>query len=287
MRHLSPCHLSLFLIAIGAGQSVYALPRVESRVIPTQPTVATQAEKSQYPASAQPALSEALLDQVSILQKEVQELRGLLEIQEHELKRVEKSQQTLFLNLEKQLTDKTQKKGTTTAVSNMMPSLKPPTNMADELPTVAKKEALPETVPSTNTPISLIKTAEGFLKEKKYIEAEKNYQAYIEAHPTGEFAPSVYYTLGEIYWTEWHTEKSNTLLLEKAVHAFSDVANGFPHHNKAKDALLKIGLVEIEKGNYQTAAQYFKRVIDQYPQSPSAKIAELRLQKLMQDGRIS
>jgi tol-pal system protein YbgF len=286
MRHFS-CYLPVFLIAIGAGQSVHALPRVESRVIPTQATASSQPERLQYAESAQPALSEALLDQISVLQREVQELRGLLETQEHELKRVEKSQQTLFLNLEKQLTDNTQKKGTTAALSNVMSSLKPATNTTPEPATLAKKEELTEKIPRTETDVTLIKTAEGFLKEKKYIEAEKNYQAYIEAHPTGEFAPSVYYTLGEIYWTEWHTEKSNTLLLEKAVHAFSDVANGFPHHNKAKDALLKIGLVEIEKGNYQTAAQYFKRVIDQYPQSPSAKIAELRLQKLIQDGRIS
>lgn len=271
-------YLWVGLVAIGAAQSAYALPRVESRTIPAQPIASTQSERQQLIESQQLGLSEEVLDQISALQKEVQELRGLLETQEHELKRVEKSQQTLFLNLEKQLADDYPKKGATAAPPVMMSSLKPAVDTPMDIS---------EKISTASTEATFIKTAEEFLKQKKYTEAEKNYQAYLEVHPTGEFAPAVYYTLGEIYWTEWHMEKSNTLLLEKAVHAFSDVANGFPDHSKAKDALLKIGLVEIEKGNYQTAAQYFKKVIDKYPQSPSAKIAELRLQKLTQDGRIS
>lgn len=264
MTHFSR-YVWVSLLTIGAGQVSYALPRVESRAIPTQTSASVPSSTS---------LSEEVLEQISALQREVQELRGLMETQEHELKRVEKSQQTLFLNLEQQLVEKN-------------PKIKPIASAPAEVSPVIKKEEVHEKVSHSDTEISLIKAAEDFLKQKKYAEAEKNYQSYLADHPTGQYAPGVYYTLGEIYWTEWHTEKSNTLLLEKAIHAFSDVANGFPHHTKAKDALLKIGLVEIEKGNYQTAAQYFKRVIDKYPQSPSAKIAELRLQKLTQDGRIS
>jgi tol-pal system protein YbgF len=286
MTHFSH-YLWVGLVAMGAGQVACALPRVESRVIPAQLSATVQGERQQYHESAQPGLSEEVLDQISTLQKEVQELRGLMETQEHELKRVEKSQQTLFLNLEKQLTDGHPKKETIAALSGVISSLKSASNTHAEISSVVKKEGASENIPGANSDSALLKIAEGFLKQKKYTEAEKNYQAYLEAYPTGEFAPAAYYTLGEIYWTEWHTEKSNTLLLEKAVHAFSDVANGFPEHIKAKDALLKIGLVEIEKGNYQTASQYFKKVIDKYPQSPSAKIAELRLQKLTQDGRIS
>ncbi|MEY3182017.1 MAG: outer membrane protein assembly factor BamD [Pseudomonadota bacterium] len=280
MQKISP-YVYVGLLLIGSGQAVYASPRIESRAIPPQPGAIIQSEEGSVAVdeSLPAGLSEDVLEQISALQKEVQTLRGLVETQEHELQRVEKSQQTLFLHLEKQLSDN---RGKSTVSANL-PQIKKDKASQD---VVEQKEGLEEKSALLQTEKDLIKSAENFLKQKKYSEAEKSYEKYLMSHPTGEFAPSVYYTLGEIYWTEWHAEKSNTLLLEKAIHAFSDVANGFPEHTKAKDALLKIGLVEIEKGNYQTAAQYFKKVVEKYPHSPSAKIAELRLQKLVQDGRI-
>lgn len=257
--------LLITLLAAPVG----ALPQVESRTIQNASSLEERLNRIEQRLGG--SLQAETLSQLSELQKEVQELRGLVESQEHEIQRLEKSSQKTSLDSEKSVSDgKTGKKK-----PDVVAEAPKPSETEAELPRASKTEQ------------ELFSSLQENLKQKQYTEAEKDAVEYLSYYPTGQFAANTHYFLGEIHWTEWHGDKSNTLLLEKAVHAFADVSNGFSEHAKAKDALLKLGLIETERGNWQSAAQYFKKVIERYPNTPSAKIAELRMHKLEQEGRVS
>ena len=79
---------------------------------------------------------------------------------------------------------------------------------------------------------------------------------------------------------EWQKDAKNKALLDKAATAFSNVVSQFPGNPKVSDALLKLGIVESEKGNSVAARKYFMDVKSRYPGSAAARIAEARLKQL-------
>ena len=86
--------------------------------------------------------------------------------------------------------------------------------------------------------------------------------------------------MGEVYMVEWQKDPQNKTLLDKASHAFSNIPSQFPGNSKVSDALLKLGIIENEKGNAAGARKYFTDVKNRYPGSAAARIAETRLKQL-------
>ena len=79
---------------------------------------------------------------------------------------------------------------------------------------------------------------------------------------------------------QWQADKSNTALIDKASQEFKNITTKFPNHIKAQDAVLKLGLIEIDKGNVDAARYYLSEVKTRYPGTAAARIADTRLQQL-------
>jgi len=265
--------LSLLALGSGWGSKACALPRVEARAVPPASASLNSLEErlNRLEDRLGDSLQGDLLNQLSGLQQEVQELRGTLEVQEHELKRLRQAQETIKTPPRAAALPKEANKAKVETVT-LIPLNNP--------------KALEES-PQALTESTLLEAAQRDAREKQWLEAEKKYTEHLSRFPESNAAALVHYGLGEIYWTQWHQEKTDALLLEKALQAYTDVVTGFQDHPKAKDALLKLGLIELEKGNWKVGAEHFRKVMALYPNSPSAKIAELRIQKLVQEGRIS
>ena len=123
-------------------------------------------------------------------------------------------------------------------------------------------------------------TAYNLVRSKQYSEAIASLQNFLTRFPKGEYAGNAHYWLGEVYMVQWQGNKTNTILLDNAAEAFSAITDQFPQHPKVTDALLKLGLIESDKGNTELARQYFIEVRDRFPGSAAARIAESRLQQL-------
>lgn len=112
MRH------SIWVLGLLASP-LFALPAVESRtgepVIPSRSTPQESASRSaprsfepSYSASSAPLSAEdraahLTLTQIEALQRELSELRGLVETQEHQIKQLKKGQQDLYVDLESRI----------------------------------------------------------------------------------------------------------------------------------------------------------------------------------------
>ena len=252
------------------------------------------------------------LKQIEDLKQEISELRGLIEVQEHEIQRLKKSQQDLYLDLDKRMSElrpqepKAKRKisaANDTAESKdngLLIEDKPAIVSKEERSTIvleSSKESPPTAVIETVTKEEHVSTASvsnlapsaekdtfesayKLVRTKRYSEAASGFREYLAKFPQGENAPNAHYWLGEVYMSQWQANKTKKELLDKANQEFLNITSKFPTHQKVTDALLKLGLIENEKGNLEAARQYLTEVKDRYPGSAAARIAETRLQQL-------
>lgn len=307
--------------------------------------------------------------QIESLEQEIRNLRGQLEVQEHELKRLSKSQQDLYLDLERKM----EKKGVISAET--MPKASPvsvgtkpivpaaPKLMATKPPAVttlpkpapastsraiyeppmemnaaetceeeifsSEGEEMPPQIPLSGLPIkkgtqqvavqsepvvelveqplttaaetlaespqlppkptlvvkgvlaekNTYENAYNFVLNKRYPEAVTALEEFLTQYPKGQYAPNAHYWLGEVYSLQGRADK-NAELLNKASIEFTAITTQFPNHQKAMDALLKLGIIESDRGNTEAARQYLTRVKERYPGTSVARIASTHLQRL-------
>ena len=304
------------LIALAASHSVAALAIVESRTgepsaydetasrpLPIARSFedrATRAPVSKVQASAEDRAALLGLKHLEHLKQEISELRGLLETQDHEIQRLKKSQQDLYSDLDKRIINLSAAKSS--AVSKtasktsvvVTPSPTPvvtkkssitivPTGIA--VPTPVSREPAQKTIEEPtafedSTEKTVYEAAYNLVRTKRYTEATSAFQNYLSQFKTGEHAANAHYWVGEIAMLEWQKDPENKTLLDKAAHAFSNVAFQFPGNPKVPDALLKLGIIESEKGNATSAQKYFTDLKSRYPGSAAARIAETRLKQL-------
>jgi len=282
------------------------------------------------PMNAEDRAARLTLREIESLQKEVGELRGMVEVQDHEIKQLKKSQQDFYMDLDRRLSQLQKTGSSAKTVAPTKPISSHPLSKPEGKSEV-KSEAKPEaqksnakkeaatasvavstaaanfvvaatsgtvgvaptgvmkpqnavvatnsaTVPETSE--TLYQQAYSFIKTKHYAEAVQSFQKYLNEFPKGEQVANAHYWLGEVYMVQWQGDKANPNLLQQAQNEFLNVANGFPNHTKTADATLKLGLIELEKGNMEAARQYLTKAKSNYPGTTAAKVAESRLQQL-------
>ena len=207
------------------------------------------------------------LNRIQELQQEVLELRGMVEEQNYQLETLKKSQQALYNDLDSRLKNNQQ-----TAV------VKPGNAGAVVAKTIGTTTKASEK--------ELYQAAYQYIENKKFSQAATALQDFLWQFPEGEYAPNAHYWLGEVYLVTWRENKKDTLALEKATSAFKTVTKRYEKHHKANDSTLKLGLIEIEQGHWQAAKAHLTQLKQKYPNSSNARIAESKLQRLEQEGKI-
>lgn len=82
----------------------------------------------------------------------------------------------------------------------------------------------------------------------------------------GKYSANAYYWLGELYAHQQQYDKAQAALLT--------VVNKYPQSNKAADSMLKLGIIEQKQGDQAKANQWLQKVIKNYPNTSSARLAK-------------
>lgn len=298
------------LMAVALPLSVEALAVVESRtgeapVYASEPEFvarsvedhATSSSKMMVNAPAEDRAALLSLKHLETLKQEISELRGLVETQAHEIQLLKKSQQDFYTDLDKRITQSA--KGTAVAKTASKTLVVVPTTPTKKSSvTIVPTGAVTPIVSTEEEPLKELAVSEkkdetdqgnekttyeaayNLVKAKRYSDATLAFQNYLTRFKTGEHAANAHYWIGEICMVEWQKDLKNKALLDKAANAFSSVTSQFPGNPKVPDALLKLGIVENEKGNAIAARKHFTEVKSRYPGSAAARIAQTRLQGL-------
>ncbi|WP_198242980.1 tol-pal system protein YbgF [methane-oxidizing endosymbiont of Gigantopelta aegis] len=205
-----------------------------------------------------------LLGRIEQLQREVQELRGMVEEQGYQLSELKKRQNNIYTDLDQRLQ----------ALANGQPL---PQNTIQHAGTEAVQSQQAETQAETSAPAQIsdkddYQKAYELLRNGHNSQAIKAFKAFIQQFPASEYADNAQYWLGEAYKVNQQPE------LAKA--AFQKVIEQYPDSSKVPDALLKLGYIAIEQNNLAKARDYLTRVKVDYPGTAAAHLAEKRLLRL-------
>jgi tol-pal system protein YbgF len=225
-------------------------------------------------ASHQTAAEEgsSLLSRVDALQKEVQELRGQLEVQTHELKQLQQQQLSFYKDLDARLGGaKQQAKVQQPSIDlDKLPVTKPTTATV-----VEKSSPKPNLDPIKTNPAEeqiTYMAAYELVKDRQFDEAMTAMQNFIQTYPKGGYTANAVYWLGELYLVK----KDYAHALER----FDNVVQQFPTSAKAAASLLKSGYAFMGMGDAEAAKKRFQQVMHRYPDTPIAQLAYAKLKHL-------
>nr|VFJ66362.1 MAG: tol-pal system protein YbgF [Candidatus Kentron sp. FW] len=236
-----------------------------------------------------------LLERIDNLQREIRELRGQIEVQGHALSRMKRSQRNYYLDLDKRLQ---QLEGGKAGSRTVVPRTSSPSGTETPLATGSDATGMREALLQPANPASHRTAGYGstdfqpgtpdagpgrgedgdyqaafdLLRKKAYAQAIASLKRFLEQYPHSRYVEDAQYWLGEAYYI--------TRQFEPALDIFRKLPREYPNSPKISDALLKIGYVQDELNQKAEAEQTLTNLIEQYPTSTQAHLAQKRLQKI-------
>jgi tol-pal system protein YbgF len=211
------------------------------------------------------------------LQTEIQNLRGLVEEQSYQIRRLQTESRDRYLDTDSRLTE----------LFSFHNGQQPPSNAAtpSELNNngqspVAAGNAAATAVPQpmtagagiVSTNLSAVSTPRSeqelyrfalnqLLEEENFQESVNLFQQYIDVYPQGRYLTnSLYWQGAALHLLENYTQSISVL---------QRLLDEYPQDPKAATAMLRLGTVYNEMGNTQRAVDLWRRISQVYPNSTS------------------
>ncbi len=109
------------------------------------------------------------------------------------------------------------------------------------------------------------------LTKGNYMLAISGFNQYLQSFPDTPLSDNALYWIGESYYAQTQ--------YDKAITEFQKILQNYPDGDKVPAALYKIGLSYLELKDKKMGNQFLKRVMDEHPRSPEAKLAKDKLGK--------
>lgn len=219
--------------------------------------------------------------QLETLQQELQTLRGIVEEQSYQIRRMETQSRDRYLDIDSRLSGLSNSPGSGSdapvSVRGMVtgPGQTPLTSRAGEATTGRGNDFVNEagvngagaiaadSLPMPQNEQELYRTALNLLVEdSNYEDSVSMFQQYIDVYPNGRYAANAYYWQGE------------ALILmdryDQARAVFNMVIKNHPGHAKAPGAMMKLVVTYIQVGDSRQAKQVLQDLRTQYPDDLAA-----------------
>jgi tol-pal system protein YbgF len=271
---LTKTALAVSLLVYGSTASAVSKDELESRVQQLERRLDSRSLVS-------------LMEQVSALEREVQQLRGDIEVQTHSMESLQKRQRDLYLDIDRRL-HRLEAGGVQGQTSGVPGAAMAPVDPRRAVgPGVATQPPLTPTRSPTagSAPAAGLNPAQERkdydraleqLKEGRYTEASSAFQAFLGKYPGSGYADNAQYWLGEVYYV--------TREFQPALSEFGKVVDSYPDSTKIADAKLKIGYIQYELKDWTKARQMLNQVVQAYPGTTTARLAQERLDRMKREG---
>jgi tol-pal system protein YbgF len=258
-------------------------PIIESQPLP-RPGAASAVPAPSAPAAAVNESRQILMEmhsRLEALQREVQELRGALEVQEHRSSSLEQRQRELYVDIDRRLRriEAAAADAPAGGAGDMMvPSSPEPVPVPVPVPPAAQTTA-PAPAPAADVQAErqAYERAFDIIKAGRYDEAITEFRSFLSRYPGSTYSANAQYWLGEANYVMRR--------FEEAADEFAKVLKFYPDSAKAADAMLKLGFSQYELQRWDDASATLQQVIERYPSSTARQLAEGRLQRMRMEGR--
>jgi tol-pal system protein YbgF len=208
---------------------------------------------------------------LSLLEKEVNELRGSLEVAQHENKQLG----SRLTSIETMAMTRNQPTMNNLTEPNLpkasLPSAESPV-VAAEVP----EAAIPFPVKEQNAPKGTAKetyeSAYQKLLARQFPASLQEFTLFLTQFPHNPLADNAQYWIGELHYVQKQ--------YPEALQAFNNVLVSWPASTKVPACLLKIGFSFYELGDMENARLSLTRLVNDYPASTAVSLANQRLQKI-------
>lgn len=210
-------------------------------VAPASPSTDTSQSSPPATFSSSPSTASSdnlvseLLTQVEQMQGEIANLRGQLEQQQAVIKRMERSQQDRYLDLDRRI--------------SMLAT--PP----QEMPAVTSSTT-PDGSESVIPSGDAYRSAMELVRAKKFPQARAAFDDFIDVYPEDPLAVNAIYWAGEVSLVTGEADVAEA--------RFRRILDNYPEHTKVADATYKLGVALHRKGDNTGATEYLNQVIETY-----------------------
>ena len=226
-----------------------------------------------------------MLNRVEQLQRDIQQLRGDLEVQAHTLEEIQRRSREQYLDIDRRLQqlETGQASAPPMDVSPALapvPVIPPATGAPTRVP-IPEPETMPPPAARVPQPEQAGERAEyeqalAVLREGRYAEAAQAFNGFLASYPGSSYADNASYWLGETYYV--------TRDFDRALATFQGLTENYPNSPKASDSFLKTGYIYYEKKDWPAARQALEEVVNGYPGTTAARLATDRLQRMKKEG---
>lgn len=221
------------------------------QVKPMVPSAPIKAEKKQSAPTPQTSSAQLVAtDRVQKLQQDVADLRSLITIQGRQIN-------ALML----------QQKHFQDELNNKSTMLKPTDSSPQDLSSDQSKAT---TSLVDQQEVTVYQSAYQLMRDRKYTQAIKQFNDYLNNYPNGASVVEAHYWLGELYAVAGDDDK--------AIKQFTLIVNQYPKSKKAPEAMLKLGSMANDQQQYTQAKSWWQKLVNQYPTTTAARIAKTQLQ---------
>ncbi len=206
-----------------------------------------------------------LLQRLELLEQEVRQLRGQLEVLEHSRQQSARQEQNRYLDIDRRL-QALEGHGGVSA-----PQAKSPTPSTG----IAAGSGVSGSASKTFT-VADEKTAYeknfALLREGRIDDSVVGFETFLVDYPNGEYADNAQYWLGEAHYVSRDFAKAKA--------AFEKLMARYPGSSKIPDARLKLGFTLDELGEDSAAKGVLREVVRDYPGTTVARLADQRIKNI-------
>ena len=217
-------------------------------------------------------------NRIEQMQRDLQQLRGDLEVQAHTLEDMQRRSREQYLDIDRRLQQmETGQAGVPPVLSTTDTPVPLPVPVTSQKPpSMPAPTPTPAPAPAGAGERADYDRALAILREGRYTEATQAFNDFLAKYPSSEFADNASYWLGETYYVNRD--------FEGALAAFKGLVDNYPNSSKASDSLLKMGYIYYEQQDWAAARQSLEAVVSGYPGTTATRLANDRLQRMKKEG---
>ena len=227
-----------------------------------------------------------MLNRIEQMQRDIQQLRGELEVQTHTMKDMQRRSREQYMDIDRRL-QQLGSGNTGMQVTDPSATVAPPALLApgagdplDPPPMTRPPMTRPPGAATVTAPPQPPQAGEreaydnslAILREGRYDDAAQAFNQFLVNYPGSSYADNARYWLGETYYV--------TRDFDKSLATFNGLVEQHPNSPKASDSRLKTGYIYYEKKDWKAARQTLEAVVSDYPGSTAARLASDRLKKM-------
>lgn len=208
--------------------------------------------------------------QIIELQKEVKELRGVIEEHDYKLQQIQDRQRDLYRDIENRLSalpkggavSSTPTTGSTTTTASTPSVINPGTT-----------KAVKETVSGDGR--VEFESAFKLVRNRNYDQAVQSFESFLQNYPTSGYADNARFWIGQVYFAQSK--------LSEAEQQFSLLRTEYPESSKMSAAILKLAEIKVRQENWEQAKALYNEVVNIYTGAPQ-QLARKGLQDIKAKG---